>query len=142
MRKELRKLTNTELNLYKQALRVMMSVPTAVGQKAFGPKYKDYDYFTIKHATAAYDPRGDQAHFSPALITYHRCASLIGRPRHWPNMCNAGVTSLPIHSAGAVPPSTPSDVIACNFQGFDPLEEGGDRPSKQAPGLVDLGCGE
>ena len=60
VRRELRSMSNKDLNRYKLALRVMQSVPTLIGQQAFGPKYKDYRYFLLKHAAAAYDPRNDQ----------------------------------------------------------------------------------
>lgn len=50
----------------------MMSVSTEAGQKLFGPKYKELNYYTIRHAVTAEDPRGDQGHSAPCFGTFHR----------------------------------------------------------------------
>ena len=60
VRKEIRSLSEFELAEYKRALKVMLTVPTELGQSLFGPKYKSYLYYMVKHAAAAYDPRKDQ----------------------------------------------------------------------------------
>ena len=38
----------------------MQVLQTTQGQAVYGPKYRDMEYFQLKHAAAAYDPRGDQ----------------------------------------------------------------------------------
>ena len=60
VRKEMRSLSGKEYALYVQGLSTMLTVPTEAGQLLYGPRYKEYNYFIIKHAVAYYDPRGDQ----------------------------------------------------------------------------------
>jgi len=38
----------------------MLTVNTESGQKLYGPYYREYSYFIVKHAIAVKDPRGDQ----------------------------------------------------------------------------------
>jgi len=60
VRKELRQLTDIELKLYVKGLSTMLAVSTEAGQALYGPYYREYSYFTVKHAVATSDPRGDQ----------------------------------------------------------------------------------
>lgn len=76
VRKEVRKLTSDELNMFKHGVAVMEQVPTAEGQVLFGKAYKEYNYFQVKHAVANLDPQGDQGHFGPHFGSFHRALSL------------------------------------------------------------------
>lgn len=72
LRKELRNLKPAEYRLFVQGLATMQSVPTAAGQEIFGPLYKDATYFTLKHIVAVQDIKGDQGHYGPCFMTFHR----------------------------------------------------------------------
>uniref|UniRef100_A0A7R9V365 Tyrosinase copper-binding domain-containing protein n=1 Tax=Chlamydomonas euryale TaxID=1486919 RepID=A0A7R9V365_9CHLO len=76
VRKELRSLTDREMQLFVTGLATMLSVDTGAGQLLFGPKYKEYDYFIIKHTVATQTPVdgvccSDVAHFGPWFLTWH-----------------------------------------------------------------------
>jgi hypothetical protein len=72
IRKELRALSPVERADLFEALWTMKLVNTTEGQRQFGPNFRNYDYFTVKHAVAVQDSRGDQGHFGPCFMTYHR----------------------------------------------------------------------
>lgn len=76
VRKELRSLNSNEWNLYVTALTIMINTPMEQGQAQYGPAYREYNYFIVKHAVAVLDPRGDQGHFGPCFITFHRALLL------------------------------------------------------------------
>ena len=48
------------LQLLVVGLSTLLTISTEQGQLLFGEKYKEYDYFLVKHAVAVTDPRGDQ----------------------------------------------------------------------------------
>jgi hypothetical protein len=63
VRKELRSLTHYEYAMFVQGLATMMSVSTEQGQQMFGPKYRELDYFVVKHDGAhAGAPRRTRHH--------------------------------------------------------------------------------
>ncbi|KAI9023181.1 hypothetical protein DFJ74DRAFT_668055 [Hyaloraphidium curvatum] len=72
VRKELRAMTDAEYRALLTGLRTMISTNTTAGRARYGPLYKDYDYFIVKHAVATNDPRGDQGHNGPNFMTFHR----------------------------------------------------------------------
>ncbi|KXZ52931.1 hypothetical protein GPECTOR_8g307 [Gonium pectorale] len=52
------------------------AVPTPAGKVIFGPLYQDYTEFVVRHSIAYHDPRGDQGHIGPCLMTFHRALML------------------------------------------------------------------
>ena len=43
-----------------------------LGVELYGPDFRSYDAFVIKHAVSSLDERGDQGHFGPPFMTFHR----------------------------------------------------------------------
>lgn len=72
IRRELRTLSIEQRNDLVAAMWTMKTTSNDEGKRAFGDSFWSYDYFTIKHAVAVSDPRGDQGHFGPCFMTYHR----------------------------------------------------------------------
>lgn len=76
VRKELRNLSTKEKQYLVTGLSTMLTIGTKQGQVLFGPDYREYDYFIVKHAVSVYDPRGDQGHAGPCFMTFHRAILL------------------------------------------------------------------
>ena len=71
-RRELRTLDGAERDALFAALWALKNTSAAVGTTRYGADFRPYDYFTLKHAVAVSDTRGDQAHFGPSFMTFHR----------------------------------------------------------------------
>jgi hypothetical protein len=77
IRKEIRSLSIHEWNKVVDAIKIMKSTNYDDGQRLYGSNYFPYDKFVAKHANAALNPNGDQAHFGPVFPIYHRCWLLL-----------------------------------------------------------------
>eukprot|EP00197_Chlamydomonas_leiostraca_P016263 CAMPEP_0202863950 /NCGR_PEP_ID=MMETSP1391-20130828/4382_1 /ASSEMBLY_ACC=CAM_ASM_000867 /TAXON_ID=1034604 /ORGANISM="Chlamydomonas leiostraca, Strain SAG 11-49" /LENGTH=436 /DNA_ID=CAMNT_0049543641 /DNA_START=102 /DNA_END=1412 /DNA_ORIENTATION=+ len=75
-RKEFRELSKNELKLFVHGLSVMRAVGTETGKRLYGPLYKEYDHFLVKHIITTKDPRGDQGHVDVCFLTFHRALAL------------------------------------------------------------------
>ena len=71
IRKEIRSLSSTEWNKVVKALWIMKVTDDDEGKKMYGDQYISYDRLVLKHAIAALDDRGDQAHFGPIFSSFH-----------------------------------------------------------------------
>ena len=71
VRRELRMLSQAERAELIDALWTMKKIVNITEAN-----YRSYDYFTVKHAVAVGDTRGDQGHFGPCFMTYHRAILL------------------------------------------------------------------
>lgn len=59
MRKEVRNLSAREYKMFMQGLAVMWSTSTEAGRRIYGPKFREMDYFVIKHAVMSMVPYGN-----------------------------------------------------------------------------------
>lgn len=116
VRKELRKLSDTEYRAFIAALSTMTAVPTDAGRKLFGPKYISYMEIMLKHAVSVNDPRGDQvgraanrlralANFAPWPPWCTACLSLPLSNRSVDMWTHGCILSAQTHSGS--PPLTP-----------------------------------
>jgi hypothetical protein len=64
-------LSQAEWQRVVDAMWAMKNLSMEEGQARFGASFKTHDYFVVKHAVAAADSRGDQAHNSDASPTFH-----------------------------------------------------------------------
>mmetsp|Transcript_33192 Transcript_33192/g.80043 ORF Transcript_33192/g.80043 Transcript_33192/m.80043 type:complete len:630 (-) Transcript_33192:268-2157(-) len=71
VRREMRSLTDDEWTNVTTAMWIMKNTSQADGVAAYGPSFRTYDYFVVKHLVAMLDLRGDQAHFGPMFMTWH-----------------------------------------------------------------------
>jgi len=71
-RKEIRDLCDEAWNQVVSAIWIMKNTSLTDGQGLYGSAFKPYDYFVVKHAVASDDTRGDQGHFGPPFMTFHR----------------------------------------------------------------------
>ena len=72
IRKEIRSLSKHEWNEVVEAMNIMKNSTIQEGKVKYGNHFVTYDYMISKHAHAALDKRGDQAHFGPIFGVYHR----------------------------------------------------------------------
>lgn len=72
IRKEIRKLSATEWNDVVNGMWIMKKTPLDQGKTKYGPQFITYDRMLAKHAHAALNPVGDQAHFGPIFGVFHR----------------------------------------------------------------------
>ena len=71
IRREVRKLTDLDREMYFNAVSVMSRVPTEVGQRLYGPKYKSKDYFTRLHLYYGGTNDCDHWHAGAGFVTSH-----------------------------------------------------------------------
>lgn len=71
IRRELKDLSSEEWGRIVDAMWVIRETPLAQGRAEYGPAYRDWDYFILKHAIAASDNRGDVAHLGDWFMTWH-----------------------------------------------------------------------
>ncbi|KNC87314.1 hypothetical protein SARC_00556 [Sphaeroforma arctica JP610] len=76
VRREIRDLTESERLALFEAMWEMRNLSTKEGQEKYGSAFRTWDYLVAKHAVAAEDPSGDQGHYGPCFITYHRALML------------------------------------------------------------------
>ena len=72
VRREIRSLSEAERKDFFWALWETKRHDLDEGVALYGPRFKPYDYFVLQHVSAVLDPRGDQAHFTPSFMTFHR----------------------------------------------------------------------
>ncbi|KAJ1448305.1 hypothetical protein M885DRAFT_539598 [Pelagophyceae sp. CCMP2097] len=72
IRKEIRNLTDAELDLFVDAMWTLKRVDAATGVAKYGDAFKPYDYFVAKHIDASLNYECDVAHFSPIFSIWHR----------------------------------------------------------------------
>jgi hypothetical protein len=77
LRKEIRSLSTQELQDFVDALRTMDTLTMQQGQVLFGTAFRTIDAMVYQHAVAVQDFRGDQGHFGPHFMTFHRAFSLM-----------------------------------------------------------------
>lgn len=56
VRKEVRNLSAREYKMFMQGMAVMWSTSTEAGRRIYGPKFREMDYFVIKHAVMSMIP--------------------------------------------------------------------------------------
>eukprot|EP00961_Rhodomonas_salina_P007341 99198-Rhodomonas_salina.1 len=71
VRKEIRQLTTAEWDKIVKAMWIMKRETFESGTAKYGASFRPYDYFTVKHAVASTDSRGDEAHFGAHFMTWH-----------------------------------------------------------------------
>ena len=71
IRREIRSLSTDEWDKVVNAMWKMKEYTYEEGIATFGNNFRTYDYFVVKHAIAATDTRGDQAHFGAHFISWH-----------------------------------------------------------------------
>jgi len=75
LRKELRRMTDREYQQYLSGLSTMLSVDQEAGQMLYGPLYRSYEYFIIKHAIVTQTPIDgtvyDIGHFGHQFGPFH-----------------------------------------------------------------------
>lgn len=72
IRREIRSLTPDEWQNVVKAFSVMKTTSLKEGRRLYGPNFITYDMMVEKHAHAALDRRGDQAHWGPIFPIFHR----------------------------------------------------------------------
>lgn len=72
IRKEIRNLSHQEWDEVVKAMWVMKTITQKEGERKYGLQFKTYDRMLAKHANAALNPNGDQAHFGPIFGVFHR----------------------------------------------------------------------
>ncbi len=73
IRQEIRTLTPMAWQQIVDALWIMKTIKSTIaGRQIYGKEFISYDDLVSKHAIAALDNRGDQAHFSPVFSLFHR----------------------------------------------------------------------
>lgn len=77
VRREIRTLTDDQRQAVFSALRVMKRTPQEKGESRYGRDFMNYDQVVLKQFHAVVDPRCDQAHMGPALVTYNRALALL-----------------------------------------------------------------
>ena len=76
VRRELRQLSEQERNATFDAIWAMKRLSATEGVQRYGPAFRTYDHFVVKHGHAALDSRCDQGHFGPAFGVFHRAFGL------------------------------------------------------------------
>ena len=76
IRREWRELNADERQRVADAFWVMKTTLHDEGQALYGEHFANYDDLLIRHACAVMDPRCDQGHSSPAILTFHRAIIL------------------------------------------------------------------
>lgn len=71
IRREIRSLSSKDWEAVVNAMWIMKTTSLTEGQNLYGPSFKPYDHFVVKHAVATTDARGDQAHFGAHFMTWH-----------------------------------------------------------------------
>lgn len=65
-------LSDSEKKQFIDAIKIMKTTTTKVGQASYGADFTNYDELTLQHAAAASDPRGDQGHLDQHFVVFHR----------------------------------------------------------------------
>lgn len=72
LRNEIRSLSIQEWDDVVNAIWIMKNTSLQDGILLYGSKFVTYDRMLAKHAHAALNPDGDQAHFGPIFAVFHR----------------------------------------------------------------------
>jgi hypothetical protein len=76
VRREIRTLTEADREVFFSAVSVLQNVPTEEGQRRWGYKYKDKDYFNRLHLYYGADRDCDHWHEGPGFVTSHMAITL------------------------------------------------------------------
>eukprot|EP00122_Pirum_gemmata_P014999 Pgem_evm1s14008 len=68
----MRDLSDEELDDFRKSMWTMRDLSLEEGVKKYGKNFKNWEYFVFKHAISYNSPIGDQAHFGPCFMTFHR----------------------------------------------------------------------
>ena len=71
VRRNLRKLSESDRALFFDAFQVMLTNSTSEGQNAYGMNYRSIDYFTQVHLNTAAARRADHMHDGMGFLTQH-----------------------------------------------------------------------
>lgn len=77
VRRELRQLVDQDRVAFFQAISTMQRVPTQVGKKIYGPKYRSKDFFNRIHLYYGGSKSCDHWHQGPGFVTSHVAFSLM-----------------------------------------------------------------
>ena len=72
LRKEIRSLSSEQWDRVVKAMWIMKTSSNAEGKAKYGKQFANYDSFVAKHVKAVFNPEGDQGHFGPIFLIYHR----------------------------------------------------------------------
>lgn len=75
VRRELRALSPEDRDLFLDAMRTLMDVPTGEGMAQFGSSYRDWYHFVLLHHTWSSPQTGDQMHDGVGFLTQHAALS-------------------------------------------------------------------
>jgi hypothetical protein len=76
VRREIRSLTDQDREMFLNAVSIMQRVPTSVGQKIWGEKYKSKDYFNRVHLYYGGTADCDHWHQGAGFVTSHMAFTL------------------------------------------------------------------
>ena len=77
LRREIRALSPLQWSRVVRAFKIAKALTTAEGRRTYGPAFVSYDDMVLKHARAALDNRGDQAHWGPIFPVFHRLFNFV-----------------------------------------------------------------
>ena len=77
VRRELRQLADQDRVAFFQAISTMQRIPTQVGKKIYGPKYRSKDFFNRIHLYYGGSKSCDHWHQGPGFVTSHVAFSLM-----------------------------------------------------------------
>lgn len=78
VRREIRDISVDEWDKVVEAIWIMKTKSDSDGKSDYGQSFVSYDTMILKHMDAAFDPRGDQAHFgkSPSHQIHAKCSNI------------------------------------------------------------------
>ena len=76
LRKKIRSLSAEHWDRVVKAMWIMKTSSDVEGKAKYGRLFENYDSFVAKHVKAVFNPEGDQGHFGPIFLIYHRAWQL------------------------------------------------------------------